>query len=212
MKLLTSTYCKRSYSHHLHHLHHHYTHHTHHLHHHRHHPYPRVAIPVSIMRLRIDLDPYKDEILDLLAHETTHEVIRTLLQDKYHITISRSGLKNRLREWQSTRSTLTQRSDIQDRVRELLPRYNTKEILTILDKEGTPSSERTVRRIRDDLGIKLRLSPTERQQELGDVEAILMNENMIGDIEDFGRRNLYRHLRAMGLFYTEYISYYIMLL
>jgi hypothetical protein len=156
----------------------------------------------------IDLNPHKDEILTLLSEKITHEAIRTLLQDKHHIKTSRSGLKNRLREWHSTHptptSTLTRRFDIQDRVLELLPVYNTSEILAILDKDGTPSSIRTVRRIREDHKIKMRLSPFERQQQVCDIEAILISENIIGDIEDFGRRTLYRHLRAMGLFYTEY--------
>jgi hypothetical protein len=79
-------------------------------------------------------------------------------------------------------------------VEQLLLRYNTQDILRILDQEGTPSSERTIRRIRAELDIKLRLSPEDRLQQLSEVERILDSEFIIGDIEHFGRRALHRHL------------------
>jgi hypothetical protein len=84
-----------------------------------------------------------------------------------------------------------------------LHHHNTQEILRILDKEGIPSSERTIRRLWGDLGVKLRLSPKEREQQLDNIEAILISESIIGDIEDFRRRTLYRHLQAIGLFHTK---------
>jgi hypothetical protein len=143
---------------------------------------------------RIDIDPYKSEILDLLSRNTTHKAIRALLQEKCHVIISRTSLKARLREWQVPIPTTTKKADVQDRVKELLPRHNTRHILRILAADGTPSLERTIRRIRGDLGIKLRLSPEEREQQLSDIEAILISEFIIGDIEDFGRHALHRHL------------------
>lgn len=153
---------------------------------------------------RIDLEPYKDEILDLLSQKTTHQAIRDILYIKYDITVGRTTLKKALSQWSVSRTSTTTKIEIQDRVQQLLPRYNTQDILRILATEGTPSSEATIRRIRHDLGIKLRLSPEERQHQLSDLEAILTNENNIGDAEDFGRRTRYRHIRAMGLYYTEY--------
>ena len=155
---------------------------------------------------KIDLDPYKDEIEDLISQKTTQAAIRTILRDKYDIIVSRTSLQTCLSNWQviSLSSSHTNRVDIRDRVEELLPFHNTRDILRILTVDGTPSSERTIRRIRGDLGIKLRLSPEEREQQLSDIEAILISEFIIGDIEDFGRRTLHRHLQAMGLYYTEY--------
>ncbi|CDM35782.1 Ribonuclease H-like domain [Penicillium roqueforti FM164] len=150
---------------------------------------------------RIDLEPYKGEIIDLISHKTTHEDIIALLQEKYQILIGLTTLKSRLREWQCP--VRTQKADIHDLIEELLPRHNTQDILKILAREGTPSSERTIRRVRADLSIKLRLSPEEREQQRDDIEAILISESIISDIEDFGRRTLHRHLRAMGQFYTE---------
>ncbi|KAJ5479721.1 hypothetical protein N7530_005230 [Penicillium desertorum] len=87
-----------------------------------------------------------------------------------------------------------EKANIQACVEELLPLYNTRDILRILAVDGMPSSERTIRRIRGDLSIKLRLTPKEREQQLSDIEAILISEFIIGDIEDFGRRALYCHL------------------
>ncbi|KAF3028982.1 hypothetical protein E8E15_009927 [Penicillium rubens] len=125
---------------------------------------------------RIDLDPYKDEILDLISQNTTQAAIRSLLQDKYDIVASRSVLQSSLSKWRATLHTKsrTKKADIQARVKELLPLYNTGDIIRILAADSTPSSERTIRRIRGDLSIKLRLSPEEREQQLTDIKAILI--------------------------------------
>ncbi|KAI3171846.1 hypothetical protein CBS147317_1275 [Penicillium roqueforti] len=155
---------------------------------------------------RIDLEPFKSEILDLLSQNTTYKAILAILKQKYHISTGLSTFKSRLHDWQ-WESPRTRRSQLQDRIEELLPRHTTSDILTILNKDGTPSSERSVRRVRADLGIQLRLSREEREQQLCDIEAVLITESIIGEIEDFGRRTLHRHLRAMGLFYTEYRPY-----
>ncbi|KAF3007045.1 hypothetical protein E8E15_001690, partial [Penicillium rubens] len=130
---------------------------------------------------KIDLDPYKDEIEDLISQKTTQAAIRTILRDKYDIIVSRTSLQTCLSNWQviSLSSSHTNRVDIRDRVEELLPFHNTRDILRILTVDGTPSSERTIRRIRGDLGIKLRLSPEEREQQLSDIEAILISEAQI---------------------------------
>jgi hypothetical protein len=149
----------------------------------------------------INVEPYRAEILQLLSQNITQKAIRAMLLENYQVSLSRNSLTNRLREWQHP--PRTKRSDIYDRVQELLPRHNTENILRILAAEGTPSSERTVDRLQSDLGVKLRLSPQEREQQLDDIEAILIAESIIGEIQDFGRRTLHRHLRAIGLFYTE---------
>jgi hypothetical protein len=157
-------------------------------------------------RPRIDLEPYKEEILDLISQKTTHTDIRTILEERYNIVISRSTLKRSLGCWKPPIRhdlTLTPRVEIQDQVEALISQYNTSEILQILAADGRPLSERTIRRIRADLNIKLRLSPDQRQQQFDDLQAILICENIIGEVEDFGYRTLYRHLRSMGLFYIE---------
>jgi hypothetical protein len=45
---------------------------------------------------RIDVDPYKDEILNLISQKTTHDTIRALLQQKYNIKIGRIVFKESL--------------------------------------------------------------------------------------------------------------------
>jgi hypothetical protein len=159
-------------------------------------------------RPRIDLEPYKEEILGLLSENVTHTAICATLEVKYDITLTPRTLQRSLLVWRPPtnrhRDTIT-RTDYQDRVAELLPLYNTQEILQILASEGIPSSVRTLCRIRADLGITLRLSPEQRRQQFDDIEAILIAENVIGEVEDYSYRTLYRHLRSMGLFYTEYV-------
>ncbi|KOS42959.1 hypothetical protein ACN38_g6109 [Penicillium nordicum] len=124
-------------------------------------------------RPRIDLEPHKEEILHLITQNTSHAAIRAILKEKHDISISRSTLKRCLGHWKPpipARRTLTTRAEIQDRVEELIPRYGTQKILAILAAEGTPSSAITLQRIRNDLGIRLRLTPEQRRQQSDDVE------------------------------------------
>ena len=47
-------------------------------------------------RPRIDLEPYKEEILDLISQNTTYADIRAILEERYNIVISRSTLQRSL--------------------------------------------------------------------------------------------------------------------
>ncbi|KAJ5420390.1 hypothetical protein N7465_002909 [Penicillium sp. CMV-2018d] len=121
----------------------------------------------------IDLESHKEEILDLITQKSSHTAIRAILKEKYDISISRSTLQRCLGHWKPPiPRTLTTRAEIRDRVEELIPRYTTQKILAILAEEGTPSSVITLQRIRNDLGIRLRLTPEQRQQQLDDPEAL----------------------------------------
>lgn len=123
-------------------------------------------------RPRIDLESHKEEILNLITQKTSHKAIRPILEGKYDITTSRRTLQRYTSHWNPPiPCTLTTRVEIRDRVEELIPRYSTQKILAILAAEGTPSSVITLRRIRNDLGIRLRLTPEQRQQ-LNDPEAL----------------------------------------
>ncbi|CAG7952950.1 unnamed protein product [Penicillium nalgiovense] len=141
-------------------------------------------------RPRIDIEPYKGEILNLISENITHIAICDSMLEKYGITISLRSLRRSLAAWSPSTN-------------QLLPLYNTQDILRILSSEGIPSSKRTLYRIRADLGITLRLSPEQRQQQFDDIEAILIAKHVISEIEDYGYRTLYRHLRAIGLYYTD---------
>ncbi|CAG8101801.1 unnamed protein product [Penicillium nalgiovense] len=117
-------------------------------------------------RPRIDLEPFKAEILDLLSTNVTHTAIRATLEEKYSIIVSPSTLKRSLTVWspltsRNNRNTTT-RINFRDRVSKLLPLYNTQDILRILTSEGIHSLERTLYRIRADLRITLRLTPKQR--------------------------------------------------
>ncbi|KAJ5087943.1 hypothetical protein N7456_011559 [Penicillium angulare] len=152
-------------------------------------------------RPRIDLEPYKDEIVELFPNASHKEIIDHL-QKKYDIVISRTTLKDRLRAWELLRPSPNIQSKIRDRVKELLPLFGTKDILKILADEGTPSSSRTLERIRRRLGVSLRLTPEERKNQLN-IDAILQAKAAIGELEIVNRQNVYYHLRRKGLYYTE---------
>lgn len=78
---------------------------------------------------------------------------------------------------------------------------DTHEILRLLEKMGIPSSERSLCRIRQKLGVQLRVNDaTKRVSQERVIEKILTAEDQIGDIEGYGRRLQRIHLRSQGVF------------
>ncbi|KAJ5646493.1 hypothetical protein N7490_002865 [Penicillium lividum] len=153
-------------------------------------------------RPTINLDPYKDEIIVLLSEGKSAQDLMIMLKERHNVTIGISTLKKRLQKWEVVRSR--QSDTVQNRVAQLLPRLNTKEILEVLQEEGTPSSARTLQRIRRRLGIRLRVDdPEERAERDREIEAVLKQEQAIGKIDGFGRRLLHSHMRGLNKFFPR---------
>ncbi|KAJ5371208.1 uncharacterized protein N7496_007300 [Penicillium cataractarum] len=75
---------------------------------------------------------------------------------------------------------------------------------------GIPSSERSLCRIRQKLGVKLRVdNAAERASQERLIERILTAEDQIGDIEGYGRRYQQIHLRSQGVFIARDRAYEI---
>ncbi|KAJ5759103.1 hypothetical protein N7520_006259 [Penicillium odoratum] len=146
-------------------------------------------------RPTINLDPYKDEIIALLNEGKSARDLMIMLKERHDVTIGVSTIKKRLQKWEIVCSRKT--DTVQNRVAQLLPRLNTKEILDVLQKEGMPSSARTLQRIRRRLGIRLCIDePEERAERDREIEAVLKQEQSIGKIDGLGRRLLYSHMRG----------------
>jgi hypothetical protein len=100
----------------------------------------------------VNLDPYKEEIIGL-AQDHSGEEIRSILLSNHGISVTSRTVNKRLQEW-GARSSSHTINDIEQRVYDLhCLSLNTEEILLVLEKDGTPSSERTIRRIRKRRGI-----------------------------------------------------------
>ncbi|KAJ5537047.1 hypothetical protein N7513_010233 [Penicillium frequentans] len=108
---------------------------------------------------KVEIDDHKDLITGLIQQKCKQEDIRALLRDTHSINIGRTAFQSRLREWglQNKAAKANKAATIQARVLELLPVCNPKETLAVLAKDGYPTSNRTLQRIRKRLGVRLRV-------------------------------------------------------
>lgn len=108
---------------------------------------------------KVKIDDHKDLITGLIQQRFKQEDIRALLRDTHSINIGRTAFQSRLREWglQNKAAKASKAAAIQARVLELLPVCNPKETLAVLAKDGYPTSNRTLQRIRKRLGVRLRV-------------------------------------------------------
>lgn len=108
---------------------------------------------------KVDIGSHKDLITGLIQQKRKQEDIRALLRDTHSINIGRTAFQSRLREWglQNKAQKAQKAAVIQARVLELLPVCNPKETLAVLAKDGFPTSNRTLQRIRKRLGVRLRV-------------------------------------------------------
>jgi hypothetical protein len=105
----------------------------------------------------IDLDPYKDKISTLFLNNTPIKAIAGHLQSQYNIIARPRTIERRLQQWGIRQRTVIDEA-IRARIWELLRRSaSSQRILQILQKEGTPISDRTLYSIRKEYGIQLRV-------------------------------------------------------
>lgn len=122
---------------------------------------------------KVKIDDHKDLITGLIQQKCKQEDIRALLRDTHSINIGRTAFQSRLREWglQNKVAKANKAAVIQARVLELLPVCNPKETLAELAKDGFPTSNRTLQRIRKRLGVRLRVKkiPIDRAEQALDI-------------------------------------------
>jgi transposase len=159
-------------------------------------------------RPSLDLDSYQEKITELINSNYTNEDIRVFLLNTYGISTSANTIRRRRDAWglrtprayllKGTPDEITRNQVVYDLLQLSL---STDEILLILQKMGIPSSERSLYRIRQKLGVRLRVNDaTERIAQERDIEKILSAEDEIGEIDGYGRRLQQIHLRSQGVF------------
>lgn len=155
-----------------------------------------------MVRTQIDLSPYKDEIVDLFNQQETSEVICTKVAQRYSINISHSTPTRRLRDWGLRRlpSNTADNQALCDRIRFLVcDNLSDKEILPILHHEGFKVASITLKRLRQQLGLRLRTNdPRARALQEQQIKEVVQQEIQDGKIEGFGRGLLHTYLRQKG--------------
>lgn len=159
-------------------------------------------------RPSVNLDPYQEEITRLVNSSYTNEDICAFLLNTHGISTSATTIRRRRDAWglhtprayhpKGTPDEINRNQVVYDLLQLSL---DTHEILRLLQKMGIPSSERSLCRIRQKLGVKLRVDDAaERTSQERVIEKILTAEDQIGDIEGYGRRYQQIHLRSQGVF------------
>ncbi|RHZ45468.1 Clr5 domain-containing protein [Aspergillus thermomutatus] len=154
-------------------------------------------------RSTINLEPYKTEILSLYGNETPLNTILEHIKARHNVEISKRTLESRLKDWGVRRQdhTIGSCSQLHARIRELFFQggLEDKEILRVLDDDGFSITPRTLRRIRDQLGLTRCLrDPVEQQIQEEQMRQTLVHEAEQGRIQSFGKEILYRHMRGQG--------------
>ncbi|OQE42257.1 hypothetical protein PENCOP_c004G04275 [Penicillium coprophilum] len=154
-------------------------------------------------RPRVDLEPYKAEILGLFEKKTKNDDICKHLKRQHDIQISPRTLTKRLQLWGVKKKLTNNASNeaLHARIKNLFfdVGLTDQEIITVLHDEGYDVSLRTLRRLRHRLGIRLRLdSPTQQQAQVQEILDALTEEMDKGTIEGYGKELLHNHFRSKG--------------
>ena len=154
-------------------------------------------------RPQIDLSAHKEEISNLFLRDSTIDSICAHFQQRYSINISHRTLKRRLREWGLRRmpEKAADNPAIRQRIATLVrDGLHDKDISASVQREGLSTiGERSVARIRLNSGLRLRTDREAQAAQEEEIEDVLRQEILHGDIEGYGKVLLYTHLRQKGI-------------
>lgn len=111
-------------------------------------------------RQQINLEPYRDEIISLFEHGISSDSISRTLESRHHIQVKERTIQSRLRKWgiRKRHRTTTADEALHARIKLLFmeDRLTDKAMLKLLRQDGYHISERTLRRLRFQLGLHAR--------------------------------------------------------
>lgn len=154
-------------------------------------------------RPSINLEPYKAEIIFLFQHDNSADSIASILRDKYNLQVQNRTIRSRLQVWGIRKHNRTTTSDtvLHQRIRILFFQVGLeeKDLLRTLQAEGFEITQRTLYRLRLQLGLRRRTNPIEAQQQVDKIVRKIQTELGQGTIEGYGKELLHRHFRSQGL-------------
>lgn len=127
-------------------------------------------------RQQINLEPYREEIITLFQHGISSDSISRTLESRYNIQVKERTIQSRLRTWGIRKRSRTTTADevLHARIKVLFvqDRLTDKAMLKLLRQDGYDISERTLRRLRFQLGLHARAS-LEQEQDPGPIPVAL---------------------------------------
>jgi hypothetical protein len=152
---------------------------------------------------KIDLEPYKDEILSWVSEKHTIPEILSKIIGILRVECSLNTLKRTLQEWGVSRNRKNRSPEVERiklRISELFAgNYNNDMILQALSVEGMPLHRRQLARYRLDLGLIRRMTIEEREQKYQQLVGIIREELDHGGIEGYGAGLIKTHFRQIGV-------------
>jgi hypothetical protein len=154
-------------------------------------------------RTSIDLEPFKEEILQLVQDGLSSANIAAHFRVRHGFTVSERTIKSRLQGWGTRRRNLNVNTDsrLRDRIRALFfeQGLEDKEMLRVLQDEGFPISLGSLGRLRRTLNLRRRENPAQADQRNPDLKELIKEELAKGTIVGYGKELLYRHFRSLGV-------------
>src|SRR5579871_6848719 len=157
-------------------------------------------------RPSINLEQWKQHIIDLYVGGAQPEAIANDIQRRTGLPCSKRTLHRRLSAWEVPRrlkkSVVT--NELQERIVTLfLLGTSERDMLRILRQDGFTIEPRRLQRIRREEGIRLLrttrwMNQADEEAQMVRLQEIVEEELEKGAIEDFGRTHLYYHFRALG--------------
>ncbi len=153
------------------------------------------------MRVKINLEPFKDEIVAAYLGGSTQEEICRTLQADHGVECKVRTLARRLnQDWNVKK---LERKDVES-LRTLIKIYffdwmlEDEEMALLLRDEHGEISGRTLRRIRIRMGLRRRVLTTDRETSDAAMRQVLQVELDSGQIDGYGRTLLHAYFRHRG--------------
>jgi hypothetical protein len=152
---------------------------------------------------KIDLEPYKANILIWLGDNLSYEAISSKIYNLWGIKCTSRTLRRQFAQWNISRYIKRgslQAEHIKSRISTFfLDNYNDLMILQALFTEGIEISRRQLARYRIELGLTRRMSIAERERRFQELKAAVREELDKGGIEGYGEGLVKSHFRGLGI-------------
>ena len=155
----------------------------------------------------IDLDPHREQILQLYGDDNSLPMIIQRLSTRYDINVSERTLHSRLQEWGVRKRKApisgSRLEELENHIQLLFYEQGLedRDMLKVLQVEGFDIAMKTLKRHRLKLGILRRPTAltSETKRTADRIISMLLEAEMKKKVIDgYGRRLLYQHMRQQG--------------
>ena len=158
----------------------------------------------------LNLEPYKAEITRIFQSSSIESVIHHLQRHR-QLEVKRTTVRSWLRRWgvRKLNRKVTSDAELHARIQVLFYQVGLeeKEMIHVLHEDGYTITPRTLKRLRQRLGLFRRANPAVAQQQAESVLQTLREEFDSGTIQGYGKEMLHRHFRSeLGIIISRLVT------